>query len=127
MSETIETRLIRWLLDRDTGSSSKAIASVLSGNGGKNAGHSYPSDGDDLGRCLRLLEVIPEWKPRLKEMATLSPQWAALIRNWDELTVLHAAGDKNIYERMQSILRPIEDKDSSIVRLGPNASIRFGR
>ena len=32
-------------------------------------GWSYPSDPADLGRCLRLLREIPEWAPRMPEMA----------------------------------------------------------
>lgn len=114
-----------WIAGRDTGASSKAIWAVMMGQKGDG---SYPSDGDDLGRCLRLLEFIPEWKPRINEMAPVNQYWAALVANWDELTKLHALTDHGpVYKRMKQILDPIEAKDPRIVKMGNGASIRFGR
>jgi len=89
---------------------------------------SYPSDGGDLGRCLWLLELIPEWKPRLPEMGAVNAYWAALVANWDELAKLHALEDRGlVYRRMKQILDPIEAKDPRILKMGNGASIRFGR
>ena len=85
----------------------------------------YPSDGDDLGRCLRLLDLIPEWKDRLKLMAGLSEYWHALVEHWDELAALHATGGRAVYDRMRKILEPIEDKDRRFFRMGKGASARF--
>lgn len=48
------------------------------------------ADSSDLGRCLRLLELFPEWKPRVGEMARYSAQWAALVERWDELAEMMA-------------------------------------
>ncbi len=47
-----------------------------------------PSDPSDLGRCLRLLELFPEWKSRMPEMATLNRGWASLIPQWDQISAL---------------------------------------
>lgn len=76
-----------WLLNSDdTGLSSKAIARHMLGlpEGGYGA-WAYPCDPGDLGRCLRLLVNIPEWKPRIHEMASHGPIWAALVARWDDL------------------------------------------
>lgn len=115
-----------WITGRDTGASSKAIWAVMMG--AKSDG-SYPSDGDDLGRCLRLLEAVPEWKPRLGEMAAVNRYWAALVTHWDELAALHSeqGGGSAVYKRMKQILDPLEATDPRIVKLGNGASIRFGR
>lgn len=86
---SIQERVIKWLLSGDTGSSSKAICAHMIGSGSGD-GYSYPSDPSDLGRCLRLLELIPEWKPRIAEMAQYSPGWAGLLAEWDVLTELMA-------------------------------------
>jgi hypothetical protein len=128
MSDTA-TRANAWIAGRDTGASSKALWAVMMGV--KSDG-SYPSDGGDLGRCLRLLEAVPEWKPRLKEMAAVNGYWAALVAHWDELAALHAKDDERgrhdaVYARMKQILDPIEAKDPRIFKMGNGASIRFGR
>jgi hypothetical protein len=74
-----------WIVDGDTGLSSEAIWANMMGTQRPRWGWSHPLDPADLGRCLRLLEVIPEWKPRLPEMAARSKQWAALVANWAAL------------------------------------------
>jgi len=125
MTDSIEKRALLWALGHDTGSSSKAMARILAGEKVRDA--AYPSDGGDLGRCLRLLEAIPEWKARLGDVAAASPEWFALISHWDELAALHKKDDgKSVYARMKGILDPIEAKNPNLVKLGNGASIRFG-
>jgi hypothetical protein len=122
MSGIIE-RAHAWIVGRDTGSSSEAIWAVMMGM--KPDWDSHPHDGDDLGRCLRLLDLIPEWKLRLGEMAVVYPYWAALVEHWDELAA-HAQ-DRHVYDRMRKILDPIEAKDCNVVRMGTGISMRFGK
>ena len=55
--------------------------------GGKVKNWSYPHDPADLGRCLRLLEAVPEWRSRLGEMAECSTVWARLVARWEEMEV----------------------------------------
>lgn len=62
----VEGRALFWALAGDTGISSEAIAAHMSGY--PNARMQPPSDASDRGRCIRLLELIPEWIPRLQEM-----------------------------------------------------------
>lgn len=61
----IEYRALFWALHGSTGSSSLSIAQHMAT--GLSSGMP-PSDADDRSRCIRLLELIPEWLPRLKEM-----------------------------------------------------------
>jgi hypothetical protein len=84
---SIERRALLWLAGGDSGASSKAICHHMLGM--KSDG-SFPWDPSDLGRCLRLLELFPEWKPRIREMARYSPHWAALVARWDELAEMMA-------------------------------------
>lgn len=72
-----------WIVSRDTGASSKTLWARMMG--ARRDDPSHPWDPDDLGRCLRLLELIPEWKPRIREMAGVSLGWAALVLRWDEI------------------------------------------
>lgn len=68
--KTVDQRAVFWALSSDTGSSSKALARHMMGFG-LNNDRFYsgpPSDSDDRGRCIRLLELIPEWLPRLGEL-----------------------------------------------------------
>src|SRR5688572_24935346 len=78
----------QWLLSgRDTGTSSKAIVAFMEGQPIDPT--SYPRDPSDLGRCIRLLEIAPEYRPLLKSMRVVSPEWARLVERWDELEALY--------------------------------------
>lgn len=107
---------IAWVTGGDTGVSSKAIWAVMMGvDPDPMWGWNYPHDPDDLGRCLRLLACVPEWRLRIDEMAAVSPPWAALVEHWDELEALwREEGDgslsppigtrmNRLYERMQHL------------------------
>ncbi len=64
----ISTKIVVWALGEDTGMSSKAICRFMLGITGD---YPPPSDADDRGRCIRLLNLIPEWWDRLDEMAEI--------------------------------------------------------
>lgn len=113
--------LKRWLFGVDTGKSSLTIASVLdtecfskvrlSVATGTEKCAGIPRDPDDFGRCCRLLEVMPEWRARLSEVAEQCPDWAPLIAAWAELEDLFreetAAGDNcpKLHARMKDLTR----------------------
>ncbi|WP_272516888.1 hypothetical protein [Providencia sp. PROV209] len=99
--------LTAWLASDDVGASSKYMASVLSGQ--FSAPHHYPWDGADLGRCIRLLEAVPKLASQLHEMKACSPQWSAVIDNWDKWKELYEAGEgKELYQEMKSAYNSIE-------------------
>lgn len=85
-------KVLEWLATDQTGTSSKTIAFTLSGFNYKYP--SPPSDPSDFGRCLLLLDFIPEFRTRLSELATLSDEWKVIIENWDliEITFLDEGG-----------------------------------
>lgn len=81
---TIPGAAVAWITSGDTGMSSEAIWAHMVG--GSVRGHwNHPHDPEDLGRCLRLLEAVPEWKPRIVEMARHGTGWAVLSARWDEI------------------------------------------
>lgn len=61
--------LAKWLASDDTGMSSKFMAAVLGGIGGK---YAHPWDADDFGRCVRLLDAVPEFRERIAIMRSES-------------------------------------------------------
>jgi hypothetical protein len=65
-NKPVEQRALFWALSDDTGVSSEAIAKHMTGTSKSRI--QPPSDRADRGRCIRLLELIPEWIPRLNEM-----------------------------------------------------------
>lgn len=113
---TATVRQLTWITDTDTGVSSKVIWATMLGVPCEPWAGNHPLDPDDLGRCLRLLSLFPEWRARLDEMAAVSPQWAALVREWPALEALwKEEGDgtlrpprgtamPRLYERMQEII-----------------------
>lgn len=94
----IYQRAAVWALSGDTGASSSAIARHMLGVRGISC-HS-PRDSADLGRCLRLLDAVPEWRERMPEMAKYSPEWASIVGAWDELASLHKRDPEKCYRRM---------------------------
>ena len=134
--ESVEKRALEWFASSDTGASSQTIARHMMGMKHDGPfGVSEPSDGGDLGRCLRLLAKIPEWDPRIGELAPLSHAWAALVPHWQELKALMveetgAAFDRNksaprTYKRIQQISAEARKADGWI-SIGKGASIRTG-
>lgn len=65
----VEFRAMFWALNGSTGTSSQSIARHMTGFAAEIPFSIMPpSDADDRSRCIRLLELIPEWLPRLDEM-----------------------------------------------------------
>lgn len=86
MTGMIDPRIADWLASGDTGVSSKAIMLWLSAQAKcKTWGAETPADPGDLGRCLRLLERIPEWKPRMAEMAEAGGLWPTYAARWEDM------------------------------------------
>lgn len=83
----VAERAAAWILNGRVGQSSRAIYCHMTGAVDK-YGYNFPYDPDDLNRCLLLLDLIPEWKPRMAEMSVHGKQWASLAGRWDELTAL---------------------------------------
>lgn len=83
----MKTKILNWLANGDTGLSSKAIAFHLSGIRIKNRydRKSHPADPADFKRCLALIEYIPELGGIKMACCTLSPEWDAVMCNWQEL------------------------------------------
>lgn len=77
--QPVMIRANAWIVDGDVGASSRAIWSHMMGT----PCHEMPAprDLDDLNRCLLLLDLIPEWSPRMLEMARY-PEWKSLAGRW---------------------------------------------
>lgn len=92
----------RWWFGCDVGTSSAAIlavlcksdnslnhwvAATLRSDAAKYADKAVPRDADDFNRCVKLLNLMPEWRSRLGEVAAVYPDtaWPAIVASWDEL------------------------------------------
>lgn len=124
----INERAVEWLLSGDTGLSSESILKHMLGRtDGQNG---YPLDPDDLGRCLRLLEIFPEWKPRVGEMAQYSPGWAGQVAKWDELESLMAEEvgiDWSKGDRAEKTYKAMQLAQADGYRSDPNYECTFSK
>jgi hypothetical protein len=82
------------MADGDAGISSCTIYGALHSEGGyKRLGGrpwtGVPLDPDDFGRCYRLIQLFPQWRTRLPEVAAKHPEWARIVEHWDELAMLY--------------------------------------
>lgn len=96
-----QRKVIRWALGvlsyskhgpgplPDTGLSSMALAAAFLGVKGLDPDH--PTDPSDLGRCLRLIALVPAVRGCVDTLAGRSRQWAALAAIWDDLADLMEA------------------------------------
>lgn len=72
--------LAAWLASDDVGLSSRYMAGVLGGS--FTAEYAHPYDPGDFGRCVRLLDAVPEFRDRLAIMAGCSDVWKRLVAVW---------------------------------------------
>jgi len=105
--------LTEWLASDRTGLSSLFMAGVL---GGFSRPYAYPRDPSDFGRCLGLLDAVPEFRARIGEMKGQGPEWSALIGAWDELESLFLEEKPlglapRCYYRMKELLKDNQEID----------------
>lgn len=118
-----------WVGSGDIGTSSLTIWAVLLGRTSPHGRFDVPHDPSDFGRCYRLLQIAPDWRPRLTEVAAAVPAWAPFVREWDQLTALYehelAHGPvqrgKRMAPRTWALLRTLRDEAKSMARSGASA------
>lgn len=99
--------LAAWLDSDDTGSSSLYMAYAFSYNldlwmHRTIPSYNYPRDPDDLGRCIRLVEAVPEFGRCIPEMARKGAHWMAVTTNWANWVEMYQAGDTDrLYTEMK--------------------------
>jgi hypothetical protein len=102
-------KLVDWPSCDDTGISSRAIYAHMTGRRPQSSTFgNHPHDPSDFGRCYRLLQLAPEWVPRMVEMAQYTQVWARLAEVWPELTRLYeeelpAGTCPRLYARMKDL------------------------
>lgn len=121
MLSTPNMGLAAWLYSDDTGTSSRymawALAPLIGYQGHvkvsdqQQSGYIFtPSDPADFGRCLRLIDAVPELRPHLGSLSrNHGPHWSALIAVWDELEALYRQESPSeqcplLFKRMSELL-----------------------
>ena len=85
-----------WLANGRRGRSSNTIFSHLTGVDATSFGSfDTPYDPSDLIRCRLLLEQVPSLVMLFQNMATISPAWSELVRQWDAICELLDAESPN--------------------------------
>lgn len=97
-------RIALWSLSGSTGVSAKTIACVALGiKENARVDFDMPYDAGDFGRCLRLLEMVPELHEYLPAVAQACPQWGPLLPIWSELTLLYSESPEDCHNRFREI------------------------
>lgn len=106
----------QWIVGRDTGLSSMAILAFM--EGAREGPFPHPHDPGDLGRCLRLLDIAPEYAERLFEMTLCGPEWSGLVRHWDALTEAYHRQEETgkLCHRMMQTVIALGDKTTPSCR-----------
>ena len=116
LSQSIGTRLQIWLKDGEHGSSADTMFSVMAfGSRVQITGissvlktegeYSHPFDADDLKRCIKFLQWVPEWKKdRLFMMKSVSKVWSNLVENWDKMTEMY---EQEKYKELSQLMEEL--------------------
>lgn len=100
-SKDVEQKAMWWIANGHVGMSSKTM--WLHFMGQKNERINHPYDPDDFSRCYKLLETVPEWKIRIKELRILSTEWRNLSENWNKLTEMYEQNTKEEWKNYEKI------------------------
>lgn len=81
-----------WFECDETGLSSKYLANALSGYSAPDKPH--PWDAGDFGRCVKLVDAVPEFRHLLHLLAEPQhgPVWNAIGARWADFEALYRAG-----------------------------------
>lgn len=97
----------RWWKGLDVGMSSAAIFAVFCEpqfqfEAKEMSRGAIPRDADDFGRCCRLLDAFPEWRPQLNRVAEAYPEtkWKTIVDRWDEIANAPASDATTILSRL---------------------------
>ncbi len=103
MSKTVKERAEWWIINGETGASSKVIWRCLTTGVSTFENPSHPLDPDDFKRCYKLLEAIPEWKSEIHKLKSLSKIWSNLVDNWNKLTEMYEQNVKENWVNYEAI------------------------
>jgi hypothetical protein len=94
-----------WLVSRETGLSSLTMAAIAMG--AKKGSFHVPRDLDDFGRCIGLVNQVPEVINHFPEIAWRCPSWNPILRRWNEMVVLYENGQRSKVDQFLSDLRRV--------------------
>lgn len=82
-----QQKVLQWLAGDDTGISSESLAfEFLKIEKKDKWGCRPPFDPADLGRCLRLIKLVPEIRKCVDSLAIKNDGWKKIAPHWDELS-----------------------------------------
>lgn len=103
---------LEWILNGETGRSSKTIWSAFVGIKYDDAG--IPSDPDDFHRCL-LVVYCCGWRERLAEITAMYPWWAPMVEAWPEMEKLFDDEAPNrIAPKLYKFMEPLKKRSWEI-------------
>jgi len=78
--------MVQWLASGERGISSNTLFTELTGVDALGTWmRSHPHDPSDFRRCLQLLEIAPELRPKLFQMRSVSKEWERLVGHWPKI------------------------------------------
>ncbi|MCX3035240.1 hypothetical protein OFK41_13610 [Acinetobacter baumannii] len=115
LNQEVINKATNWLLNFDSGSSSKIIlATILSKGEVKRIGafETHPTCASDFARCLKLFECVPELKPYFYLMREVSPTWSKFVDKWEEIEATYISeieADTGFTTETSRMIMQIED------------------
>lgn len=124
---SLEQAYTRWISSGEVGASSSALAYHLCYSLNPSSiwtdeasAVDHPLDWSDFGRCIKMLDAIPQLRPELHVTRWMSPAWALIGKSFDRLEQSWRANvpdGASFSEAVIEGLGPAEDRLSDIGRM----------
>jgi hypothetical protein len=98
--EERKKRIIGWLFNGETGTSSKTIAASVLRVNYEDA--DIPYDKDDFSRCYKLVKLAEIPLSELKILAERYPKWGPIVENWEQL-ICRYESDEPMYGYLKEL------------------------
>ena len=108
-----ETKLIKWFIEGDVSRSAMSIVGAFY-EAMPEYGYVRPHDGSDFGRCIRLIETVPEMMDGVIELSRNFASWQALLENWEGLKLEHktviekGVSDKKLHDIIRDMYKIVD-------------------
>lgn len=95
----VQNRVLRWIVDVSPGAAAETMAHWLAFGLRRRRGIAYPETYADMSQCLSLFKHAPELEKDFSKMASLSPEWSIIVKNWDFVRSAQSHHIRELIER----------------------------
>lgn len=124
----LEQAYTRWLSTGDVGSSSKVLSRAICYElqpsplwEAEDDSFNHPGDWSDFGRCVKMLDAIPQLRDNLQVMRWMSPAWALIGASFSRLEALYRSNAPDLPGFSEAVVQGLAPSEERIASIGRTA------